>query len=68
MDQVGKKLLMHLQRDCMQSVAEMGAAVGLSASACHRRVKQLEEGRFITGTARGSIRRQSAMPCNSSLR
>lgn len=49
MDQVDKKLLVQLQRDCTISVAEMGAAIGLSASACHRRVKQLEETGVVTG-------------------
>ena len=49
MDQADKKLLAQLQHDCQQSVAEMGAAIGLSASACHRRVKQLEDAKIITG-------------------
>ena len=49
MDKIDKKLLIQLQRDCQQSVAEMGAGVGLSASACHRRVKQLEDEKIITG-------------------
>lgn len=44
-----KKLLLQLQSDCTKSVAEMGAAVGLSASACHRRVKHLEEAGVVIG-------------------
>lgn len=49
MDLADKKLLVQLQRDCTKSVADMGAAIGLSASACHRRVKQLEEAGVVTG-------------------
>ena len=49
MDKTNKKILQQLQRDCQQSVAEIGAGVGLSASACHRRVKQLEDDKIITG-------------------
>jgi Lrp/AsnC family transcriptional regulator, leucine-responsive regulatory protein len=49
MDKIDKKLLSRLQGDCQRSVAELGAEVGLSPSACHRRIKQLEADRTITG-------------------
>ena len=49
MDKIDKKLLSQLQQDCQRSVAEMGSEVGLSPSACHRRIKQLEADKIITG-------------------
>lgn len=42
LDQVDRKLLLAIQRDCQRSVQELGQEVGLSASACHRRLKALE--------------------------
>jgi Lrp/AsnC family transcriptional regulator, leucine-responsive regulatory protein len=48
-DKIDKNLLVELQRDCRPSVAELGEVVGLSASACHRRIKQLEADRIVTG-------------------
>jgi Lrp/AsnC family transcriptional regulator, leucine-responsive regulatory protein len=50
-DQLNLRILRELQRDCRLSVAELGERVGLSASACHRRVKQLEDAGIITGYA-----------------
>lgn len=50
-DSLDTRILRELQRDCRLTVAELGARVGLSASACHRRVKQLEEKGVITGYA-----------------
>jgi DNA-binding Lrp family transcriptional regulator len=53
LDPLDRKILRELQRDCRLSVAELGTRVGLSPSACHRRVKLLEDGGVITGyTAR----------------
>ena len=49
LDKIDKILLKELQRDCRQSVAELAAAAGLSPSACHRRMKLLEEAGAITG-------------------
>ena len=50
-DPLNVKILRELQRDCRLSIAELGARVGLSASACHRRVKALEDAGVITGYA-----------------
>ncbi len=50
-DPLNLKILRELQHDCRPSVAELGERVGLSPSACHRRVKQLEEAGVITGYA-----------------
>lgn len=47
LDKIDKILLSELQRDCRQSVNELAAKAGLSASACHRRVKLMEEARVI---------------------
>jgi len=38
-----RRILQHLQRNCRQSIAEIGEEIGMSTSACHRRIKQLEE-------------------------
>lgn len=47
LDKPNRKILEILQRDCRLPVAEVAAAVGLSPSACHRRIKMLEEGGYI---------------------
>ena len=47
MDTIDRKILTTLQRDCRVSIAELGMRVNLSASACHRRVKQLEDAGLI---------------------
>lgn len=53
MDKIDLKILTALQADCRQPVAELADRVSLSPSACHRRVKQLEEKGVIEGyTAR----------------
>lgn len=49
MDRLDVKILTRLQRDSSQPVAEIAAAVGLSASACHRRIKLLEESGAVLG-------------------
>jgi len=49
MDQIDARILRALQRDSSRPVAELAVEVGLSASACHRRVKLLEEAGVIAG-------------------
>ncbi|GHA16021.1 AsnC family transcriptional regulator [Devosia pacifica] len=49
LDQIDRNLLRALQQDSRRSVQELGDAVGLSASACHRRLKALEERGAIDG-------------------
>jgi DNA-binding Lrp family transcriptional regulator len=49
MDTVDRKLLRILQVDSRKSVQVLGDAVGLSPSACHRRLKALEEQGMIEG-------------------
>jgi len=51
MDQIDARILRALQRDSSRPVAELAAEVGLSPSACHRRVKLMEEAGLITGYA-----------------
>ncbi|MEO0996698.1 MAG: Lrp/AsnC family transcriptional regulator [Pseudomonadota bacterium] len=47
-DTIDRKILAALQRDARQSMAAIGDAVGLSASACSRRVAQLQrDGRIV---------------------
>lgn len=48
-DAVDRKLLKALQVDSRRSVQVLGDLVGLSASACHRRLKQLEDQGLIEG-------------------
>ena len=48
-DDIDRKLLALLQHDGRLTNAELAEAVGLSQSACHRRVKQLEERGVISG-------------------
>lgn len=42
-DKIDRKILSELQENCRQSVAEISYKVGLSPSACHRRIGILEE-------------------------
>lgn len=49
LDKIDQKLLRALQQNCQISVAELGETCGLSASACHRRIKQLEANGMIVG-------------------
>jgi Lrp/AsnC family transcriptional regulator, leucine-responsive regulatory protein len=48
-DPINRRILRELQRDSRIAIAELGERVGLSASACHRRVKLLEEAGIIVG-------------------
>lgn len=50
LDKIDKKILSTLQRDAKISNLELAEQVGLSATPCARRVKQLEEGGVIEGT------------------
>jgi len=46
-DNIDRKLLRVLQIDSRKSVQELGEEVGLSGSACHRRIKVMEEAGLI---------------------
>jgi DNA-binding Lrp family transcriptional regulator len=48
-DEIDRRIVQALRADGRISNADLAAKVGLSASACHRRVRQLEE----SGTIRG---------------
>jgi Lrp/AsnC family transcriptional regulator, leucine-responsive regulatory protein len=43
LDAIDRKILKEVQADFRQSAQELGDKVGLSASACHRRLKALED-------------------------
>lgn len=43
MDEIDRKILRLLQNNCRLSIADIGDKVGLSASACHRRISLLEK-------------------------
>ncbi|MEA3388868.1 Lrp/AsnC family transcriptional regulator [Sphingobium sp. CCH11-B1] len=51
MDRFDIALLETLQTDSRKSVTELSEVIGLSSSACHRRVKALEEAGLIAGYA-----------------
>ena len=51
MDDIDRKILHLLQHNCRFSVAEIGEKVGLSASACHRRIGLLEKDGVIESYA-----------------
>lgn len=48
LDKTDKIILTELQKNSQQSINELAAKAGLSASSCHRRVKLLEEAGVIT--------------------
>lgn len=49
MDRTDNKILAHLSRDASLTSEQLGALIGLSSSATHRRVKALEEAGAILG-------------------
>ena len=49
LEETDRKILRELQEDSRRSVAAIGERVGLSASACHRRIRLLEERGAIQG-------------------
>lgn len=60
-DSIDRRILMALQRDCRQPVAELAEKAGLSPSACHRRVKLLEQAGVIEGYAARLSREKLAL-------
>ncbi len=51
MDRFDIALLAALQADSRQSMVDLGQKIGLSSSACHRRIRVLEEAGMICGYA-----------------
>ncbi|MFN3616322.1 MAG: Lrp/AsnC family transcriptional regulator [Rubrimonas sp.] len=51
MDALDARILAQLQRDSAATMAELAARVGLSPSACHRRVRLMEQAGLIAGYA-----------------
>jgi len=49
MNSIDVRILQYLQKDCRLSVAELAEKINLSTSACHRRVKILEQAGKIEG-------------------
>ena len=47
MDQIDKKILMQLQHNAAQSVADIARNVGLSVTPCWRRIQRMEESGII---------------------
>ncbi|MEQ8515635.1 MAG: Lrp/AsnC family transcriptional regulator [Chromatocurvus sp.] len=51
MDRFDRRIITALQQDSSQPIAALAEAIGLSTSACHRRVRALEEEGVIVGYA-----------------
>lgn len=49
MDQIDRKILSALQANCRRPIAEIADQVGMSLSACARRITLLEENGYIDG-------------------
>lgn len=49
MDRIDQAILSRIQRDSSLPLSQLSEEVGLSSSACHRRIKLLEEAGVITG-------------------
>lgn len=49
LDRIDRRLLHELQLDSQRSIAELAERVGISSSACHRRIRSLEEAGIISG-------------------
>ena len=47
MDQIDRQILMHLQHNAAQPVADIARKVGLSATPCWRRIQRMEEAGII---------------------
>ena len=48
-DDFDKKILLALQKNCRRPIAELASDIGLSTSACHRRIGVLEKAGYIEG-------------------
>lgn len=62
MNRADRTLLEALQADSARSIADLAALVNLSPSACHRRVKALEEQGLILGYAARVDARRLGLP------
>lgn len=49
MDRLDARILRQLQKDSSKPVADLASEIGLSPSACHRRIKLMEEAGLIEG-------------------
>ena len=66
MDSIDRKILAELQDDGRLTVTDLAAKVGLSLSPCHRRLRELEQDRVITGY-RASINPEAVGLCLEAL-
>ena len=48
-DDLDRRILHHLQRDCALSLEALGEEIGLSRNACWRRIRRLEEDGVLRG-------------------
>lgn len=61
LDDLDRKILREMQRDCALPVEELGERIGLSRNACWRRVRRLEEAGVIR--ARVALADPAALGC-----
>lgn len=62
MDRTDRALLKALQTDSSGSIADLAVRVNLSSSACHRRIKALEEAGLIAGYSARLDARKLGLP------
>ncbi len=64
LDNIDKKILMHMQRDGRISFADLSKKIGLSPSPCFRRLRSLETGGVILGYAALLDQKKVGLPVN----
>ena len=64
MDNIDRQIIAALQRDGRQKLADLSAAVGLSATPCARRIARLEAEGIITGYSARVDQEKLGLPLN----
>ncbi|PKF75025.1 Lrp/AsnC family transcriptional regulator [Chryseobacterium sp. PMSZPI] len=71
LDEIDKKLLLFLQKDCKQTTKELSGKLGLSVTAVYERIKKLENTGIISNYVallnRNKIRRNFIVLCHIKL-
>lgn len=62
LDDIDRRLLNALQQDCSRQIAAVADLVGLSPSACYRRIQKLKDARVILGEVALVDQRRSPSP------
>lgn len=64
LDRIDRRIIEELQRDGRMTNAQLAERINLSASACHRRVRHLEDSGIISGYAMIVDQEQVGLPGN----